>query len=178
MLEYRLKQKRDALDEFMLNTQDDTFWERVEAWLTDITTVVFSHAINIFRKIKKEPLKVYRKRKFNQMASQYIDELLTVNPTTPHDKALKQGERIRETVQFGRHIEMDICICGVEFIKGDDNRPYTEAILYDDSQEVDHSEAYEHFFGIWSLSHNGKTYTAELFPHKTVSPNGYHTDEE
>ena len=86
-------------------------------------------------------------------------------PQSEDDIRLQEGERITEHIRFGRHIDMDISLCGSYYEDNTDNRPFTEAVLYYDGQEVTRREFDDpKFFGTWKLHHKNKTYCVTLVP--------------
>lgn len=88
----------------------------------------------------------------------YIDCLLARTEPRCEDDCFGEDETITHTAIFGNGIEMDIKICGVQFIEGECNTPFTEAILFKDGYEVACSEPSEGLDGEWELEYNDVLY--------------------
>ena len=58
-------------------------------------------------------------------------------------------ETITYTAKFDDEYEVDVKLCGVDYIDGEDNRPYTEAVLFKNNAQVCCTEPYDEFFGEW-----------------------------
>lgn len=87
-------------------------------------------------------------------AALYAD-LLSLTGNQIYDKyGLKRDESYTHTAKFPGHMEMDIklVICDGE------NRPYTEAVLFKDGQEVACTDCGEKLIGTWELEHEGTIY--------------------
>lgn len=69
-----------------------------------------------------------------------------------------EDETITYTAVFRDGMEMDIKICKVEFIDGECNTPYTEAVLFKDGYEVACSTPSEGLEGEWELEYNDVLY--------------------
>lgn len=93
---------------------------------------------------------------------EFVERALSEQPASEEDMLLGEQETFTKTAKFGNGYEMDIKVCGVEFEDGEDNRPYTEAVLFKDGCEAACSEPEDDFFGEWTLEHNGKEFTAEV----------------
>ncbi len=91
-------------------------------------------------------------------------ELLTVEPKTESD-CLREDETITKTVTFDNGVEMDVKICGVQFIEGESNLPWTEAVLFKNGCEVGCTDTSDTFEGEWELSDDeGNTYKVTIEP--------------
>lgn len=92
------------------------------------------------------------------------DRLKKLLSEKPEDESSCFGadETIFYTADFGHGMGMDIKLCGVQFEDGEDNLPWTEAVLFDHGCEVCHTEPGDDFFGIWELKHKNMTYAVEV----------------
>ena len=68
---------------------------------------------------------------------------------------VKRDETFVESVSFPDGFEMDVklVICEGE------EKPYTEAVLFEHGHEVGHTDPRETFFGKWDVPYNGVTYS-------------------
>ena len=79
-----------------------------------------------------------------------IRYLLEHEPKTEKE-CMPEDEVITYTADFGNGFEMDVKICGVQYQEGQDNLPWTEAVLFYEGEEIACSEPSENFFGVWGL---------------------------
>ena len=93
--------------------------------------------------------------------AEMIKKFLSAQPES-EDQCLDEDETMSYTACFGHGIEMDIKVCGVQFEEDGDNRPWTEAVLFENGCELCCSEPDEEFFKEWALEYEGKTYIAEV----------------
>ena len=77
-----------------------------------------------------------------------ITDLLAEQPNSEDDCIT---ETITYTAKIDNTYEVDIKLCGVDYIDGDDNRPYTEAVLFKNNVQVCYTEPCDEFFGEWEL---------------------------
>ena len=68
------------------------------------------------------------------------------------------------TARFDDGMEMDIKVCGVQFREGENNRPWTEAVLFRDGSEVACTEPAEDYFGLWEIEYEGVKYSVLVKP--------------
>ncbi|MCD8084591.1 MAG: hypothetical protein LUE86_14060 [Clostridiales bacterium] len=73
-----------------------------------------------------------------------------------------EDERISYTAVFDDGREMDIQMCGVQFREGEANRPWTQAVLYDNGAELTFSDAEDYYFGTWELEWEDERYVVEV----------------
>lgn len=107
-------------------------------------------------KKKKKTLRVQKKE------AEWIEKLLATEPKS-EDDCLGEDSTIINTVNFGKGIEMDIKLCGVQYREDEDtNKPWTEAVLFDNGAEVTCSEPDDEYFQKWELEYDGMIYTANV----------------
>lgn len=89
----------------------------------------------------------------------FYANLLSLTGNQIYDKyGLKRDESYTHTAKFPDHMEMDIklVICEGE------NRPYAEAILFKDGQEVACTDCGEKLVKTWELEYEGTVYQATV----------------
>ena len=91
-----------------------------------------------------------------------IDRLLKTQPKTEEQCFGEDDTTHNKTALFDNGIEVDVKLCGVQYVKGDDNRPWTEAVLFKNGSEVTCTEPSDGFFGKWSLEMDGNTYIVHV----------------
>ena len=75
------------------------------------------------------------------------------------DECFSENETYVKTYVFADGKEMDIKICGVQYRDGEDNSPWTEAVLFDENGcELACTEPSDDFFGDWVLECDGCSY--------------------
>ena len=94
-----------------------------------------------------------------------INFLLSHTPASSKE-CFGEDSTITHTADFGGGVEMDIKLCGVQYREGEDNTPWTEAVLFVNGAEACCSEPAEDYFGEWSLEYGGNTYTADVVEEK------------
>ena len=112
-------------------------------------------------KIKKEiEIKEVELRVPRYEAEAITNRLNTV--PCSEEECMGEEETITHTANFGNGIEMDIKVCGVQFIdeEGTTNTPWTEAVLFENGCQVACSEPGEDFFGEWEFSYGDTVYRA------------------
>lgn len=93
--------------------------------------------------------------------AQQIGHILIHVPESEKD-CFGEDETYVETIKFDDGMEMDVKVCGVQFAEGEQNLPWTEAVLFDHGSEVACTEPGECFFGFWKLEYQGNIYQALL----------------
>ncbi len=88
---------------------------------------------------------------------EWIQQILKTKPKSEAD-CFGEDETYSVTAAFENNIEMDIKLCGVQYEEGDDNLPWTEAVLFDNGCEVCHTDVCNVFMGVWELEYNGISY--------------------
>ena len=88
----------------------------------------------------------------------WINNLLTHEPKT-EDDCFGEDETFSVTAKFPDGYEMDVKLCGVQYLEGQSNLPWTEAVLFFNGSQVAYTEPAERFEGIWTLNHDGNNYT-------------------
>lgn len=85
-------------------------------------------------------------------------KLLTEEPADA-GVCLGEDNTITWTAKFENGMEMDLKICGVRYLEGESNLPWTEAVLFRDGCEVSCSDASDTLEGDWVCPDlNGDTY--------------------
>lgn len=108
-------------------------------------------------KMKKETeIKEVELRVTRYDAEDIMSRLNTV--PCSEEECMGEKETITHTANFGQGIEMDIKVCGVSFMEGIPNMPWTEAVLFENGCQVACSEPGEDFFGEWELSYGDTVY--------------------
>nr|WP_217936893.1 hypothetical protein [Enterocloster clostridioformis] len=79
-----------------------------------------------------------------------INQLLHEEPESPCD-CMGVDETIIYTVNFPNDMSVDVKICGVQFEEGNDNLPWTEAVLFKEGYEISSTEPAEEIKGEWIL---------------------------
>lgn len=91
----------------------------------------------------------------------YIARLLSVEPTS-QEECFGEDETITHTVMFGNGMEMDIKLCGVQYEEGGCNKPWTEAVLFKNGNQVSCTEPDEIYLGEWCLEYDGDEYVTRV----------------
>ena len=76
------------------------------------------------------------------------------------DECLNENQTLTYTAVFKNGYEMDIKVCGVEYIDGEDNSAWTEAVLFHYGSEVACTEPSDEFFGTWEMHDGNKVFQA------------------
>lgn len=106
--------------------------------------------------IYREEIKVKNKK--------FIDKLLSYQPESENDMLLTEDETYTETAIFPNGYFMDIKICGVQYQEGEDNRPWCEAVLFDEKgREIACTDADDEFFGEWEIEADDDTYRVDTY---------------
>lgn len=92
-----------------------------------------------------------------------VRKLLNTIPSCP-EACMGEEETITYTIKFENEIEMDIKICGVKFMEGEANLPWTEAVLFKGGSEFTCSEPSDEIEGEWSLQAGEDEYTVLVMP--------------
>ena len=104
---------------------------------------------------------------FNETVTIPADQAAMINEYLNHEPAnesdcFNEDETFSKTVKFPDGAEMDIKLCGVQYLDGESNLPWTEAVLFINGSEVACSEPEDEFFGEWELEHDGTRYIANV----------------
>lgn len=99
--------------------------------------------------------------------SNIIAKYLTEEPKD-ESECLGEDDTITNTVVFDNGIEMDIKCCGVQFIEGESNLAWTEAVLFDGGAEVCCSEPSDEYLGKWELEYNGDKFIVTIIAIKQI----------
>ena len=93
----------------------------------------------------------YSKIRISPDLAKKIDYLLSYNPKN-ETECFGEDETISVTAIFDHGYEVDIKLCGVQFDeREEDNRPWTEAVLFNNGYEITTTEVNNEFFGVWEL---------------------------
>ena len=88
----------------------------------------------------------------------------------PKDESECFGEdsTIKNTVAFGNGVEMDIKCCGVQFIEGESNLAWTEAVLFKNGSQVCFTEPFDEYLGVWICEYDGDEYAVNVVAVKQI----------
>ena len=95
--------------------------------------------------------------------AKYINNVLTTEPKSEAD-CMGEDNTIVYTARFDDCMEMDIKVCGVQFREGENNLPWTEAVLFRYGSEVACTEPAEDYFGLWEIEYEGVKYSVLVKP--------------
>lgn len=99
-----------------------------------------------------------RKIKISKREAEQINKHLHVEPTCA-DECLGEDITIVNTATFDNGIEMDIKCCGVQYNEDDEsNTAWTEAVLFQNGNELCFTEPSDEYLGEWILEYNGDEY--------------------
>ena len=93
--------------------------------------------------------------------AKHIDHLLEHVPSNA-EECMGEDETIVFTADFPEGMAVDVKICGVQYREGEDNWPWTEAVLFRNGCEVCCTEPREEFFGEWALSDGDNEYIVNV----------------
>lgn len=93
--------------------------------------------------------------------SDQIDYTLEHVPTRA-EECMGEDETISCTANFPNGMAVDVKVCGVQYREGEDNRPWTEAVLFRNGSEVCCTEPGENFFGEWILEDDENKYIVTI----------------
>lgn len=98
--------------------------------------------------------------------SREADRIISYLNTDPicEEECFGEDGTYVQTADFGGGYEMDIKMCGVQYNEGDDNRPWTEAVLFHNGAEICHSDPETTYFGEWELAEDDKLYVTHVVP--------------
>lgn len=77
-------------------------------------------------------------------------------------ECLSEDETVTYTADFGNGMEMDVKVCGVQYIEGGNNTAWSEAVLFENGSEVCCTEPDEALEGEWRLIYEGTEYVADV----------------
>lgn len=77
-------------------------------------------------------------------------------------ESLGEDSTITNTVDFGNGIAMDIKCCGVQFIEGESNLAWTEAVLFKNGAQVSFTDPYDEYLGEWICEYDGDEYAVNV----------------
>lgn len=105
------------------------------------------------------------------------DKIIRLLATEHKDwsECMGKDETISYSANFGNGIKMNVKLCGVKYEEDGENRPWTEAVLFDQGYELCCSEAGDKYFGEWALDHEGIRYIAEVIA-EPVTHTIWHND--
>ena len=96
--------------------------------------------------------------KISKEEAEQINKHLTVEPTCV-EECLGEDIAIVYTAEFDNGFEMDVKCCGVQYEPyNSSNTAWTEAVLFEDGQEVCCSEVSDEFLGEWVLENDEDEY--------------------
>lgn len=104
-------------------------------------------------------MKYTKTLKISKKEDELIRKYLTRIPKN-ESECFGENDSFTRTVKFDDGMEMDIKLCGVEFLDDSSNLPYTEAVLFKNGSEVSCSDACDNFTGEWELENGKNTYVA------------------
>lgn len=79
-----------------------------------------------------------------------INQLLHEVPRDASE-CMGEDETIMYTIDFPNNMSVDVKVCGVQFEDGNENLPWTEAVLFKDGYEISCTEPAEEIKGEWIL---------------------------
>lgn len=77
-------------------------------------------------------------------------------------QCMGEEETIIYTADFPKDMSVDVKICGVRFKEGEDNLPWTEAVLFKDGCEISHTDPAEEIEGEWLLYDEADEYVVNM----------------
>ena len=93
--------------------------------------------------------------------AKHIVHLLERVPSNA-EECMNEDETITFTADFPEGMAVDVKVCGVQYREGEDNRPWTEAVLFKNGSEVCCTEPGENFFGEWVLEDGENKYIVTI----------------
>ena len=91
-----------------------------------------------------------------------LRKYLSKEPESPIE-CLGKDETITFTVDFGKGIQMDVKVCGVQYEDGGSNTAWSEAVLFENGSQVAYSDAGEEIDGSpWALEYAGNLYVVHV----------------
>lgn len=99
--------------------------------------------------------------KLPKRISDQIDYAIEHVPTCA-EECMGEDETFSCTANFPNGMAVDVKVCGVQYREGEDNRPWTEAVLFRNGSEVCCTEPGENFFGEWALEDNENKYIVSI----------------
>ena len=89
--------------------------------------------------------------------AEYLRWILTHEPEN-ESECFGEDLVLFYTADFGNSWLVDVKVCGVQFHEGEDNLPYTEAVLFHNGAEVCCTEPEDDIFGEWHLESDGMSF--------------------
>lgn len=105
----------------------------------------------------------------------FINQLLKLTGDQIYDKyGLKRDETITYTAKFSNNIEADIklVICDGSY------KPYVEGVLFENGNEVTHTDIEESYDGQWEFEFNNETYIVNVITEKIMDKEYAYDNEE
>ena len=90
-----------------------------------------------------------------------IDYMLTHEPKSKAE-SVPEGEVLGYAINLDSSYCMVVRICGVQYLPAEDNRPWCEAILYENGMEVACTDATGEFFGEWKIAYKGEEFVVRI----------------
>lgn len=82
----------------------------------------------------------------------------------PKDESECFGEdcTITNTVVFDNAVQMDIKCCGVQYVEGESNLAWTEAVLFQNGAQLCFTEPFDEYVGEWICEYDGDEYVVNV----------------
>lgn len=104
----------------------------------------------------------------SKLEAAIINRYLTEEPRS-ESECLGEDSTITKTVKFDNGIQMDIKCCGVQFIEGESNLAWTEAVLFDkNGTQLCFTEPADEFLGEWICEDDGDEYVVNVVTTKQI----------
>ena len=98
----------------------------------------------------------------------HIEYMLKHVPFSAKD-CMGEDETLTFTAGFQDRMSVDVKVCGVKYREGEDNQPWTEAVLFRNNCEVCCTEPRETVFGEWVLEDDDDEYIVNVYREDTFA---------
>ena len=98
----------------------------------------------------------------------HIEYMLKHVPFSAED-CMGEDETLTFTAGFQDRMSVDVKVCGVKYREGEDNQPWTEAVLFRNNCEVCCTEPRETVFGEWVLEDDDDEYIVNVYREDTFA---------
>lgn len=96
-----------------------------------------------------------------------IARYLTVEPKD-ESECFGEDSVITNTVVFDNGVQMDIKCCGVQYVEGESNLAWTEAVLFENGAQLCFTEPSDEYLGEWEIEYDGDEYVAKVVVVKQI----------
>lgn len=104
----------------------------------------------------------------SEKTAKHIEYILKHVPSSAED-CMGEDETLTFSAGFQDRMSVEVKVCGIKYREGEDNQPWTEAVLFRNDGEVCCTEPRETVFGEWVLEDDGDEYIVNVYREDTFA---------